>query len=57
MDDNEVVHGHCSWTMIKNPWMTEPSIQWMDEYATLRKLRHVGAVNKLMIIALDSSSS
>ena len=54
MDDNEVVHGQ---TMIRNPWITEPSIQWTDERATLGKLQHFGAVNKLMIIALDSSSS
>ena len=67
MDDNEVVHGCCPWiddneverpwTMIKNPWMSESSIQWTDERATLRKLQHVGAVNKPMIIALDSLSS
>ena len=67
MDDNEVVHGRYPWiddneverprTMIKNPWMSEPSIQWTDECATLRKIQHVGAVNKPMIIALNSSSS
>ena len=56
-DDNEVVYGRCPWTMIRNPWMTEPSIQWTDERATLGKLRHFGAVNKPMIIALDSASS
>ena len=38
MDDNEVVHGRCPWTVIKNPWMIQPSIQWMDERATLRKI-------------------
>ena len=43
--------------MIKNPWMIQPSIQWMDECATLRKIRHVGAVNKPMIVALNSLSS
>ena len=57
MDDNEVAHGRCPWTMIKNPWMIQLSIQWMDECAILRKIRHVGAVNKPMIIALSSSSS
>ena len=57
MDDNEVVHGRCPWTMIKKPWMIQPSIQWMDKCATLRKIRHIGAVNKPMIIALSSSSS
>ena len=57
MDDNEVVYGRCPWTMIRNPWMTEPSVQWTDERATLGKLRHFGMVNKPMIIALNSSSS
>ena len=57
MDDNEVVHGRCPWPMIRNPWMTEPSIQWTDEHATLEKLRHFGTVNKPMIIALNFSSS
>ena len=57
MDDNEVVHGRSPWTMIKKPWMIQPSIQWMDERATLRKIRHVGMVNKPMIIALNSSGS
>ena len=57
MDDNEVVHGHCPWMVIKNPWMIQPSIQWTDERATLRKIRHVGTVNKLMIIALNPLSS
>ena len=57
MDDNEVVHGHCPWMVIKNPWMIQPSIQWTDERATLRKIRHVGTVNKPMIIALNPSSS
>ena len=52
-----IVHGRCPWTMIRNPWMTEPSVQWMDERATLGKLRHFGMVNKPMIIALNSSSS
>ena len=56
-DDNEVVYGCCPWTMIRNPWMTEPSIQWTDKRATLGKLQHFGAVNKPMIIALDSASS
>ena len=37
MDDNEVVHGRCPQTMIKNPWMIQPSIQWTDERATLGK--------------------
>ena len=57
MDDNEVVHGCCPWTMIKNLWMIQLSVQWTDEHATLRKIRHVRAVNKPMIIALNSSSS
>ena len=57
MDDNEVVHGHCPWMVIKNPWMIQPSIQWTVERATLRKIRHVGTVNKPMIIALNPSSS
>ena len=57
MDDNEVVHGHCPWMVIKNPWMIQPSIQWTDERATLRKIRHVGTVNKPMIIALNPLSS
>ena len=57
MDDNEVAHGRCPWTMIKKPWMIQLSIQWMDECAILRKIRHVGAVNKPMIIALNSSGS
>ena len=69
MDDNKVVRGRCPWTtslssmdscpwtMIKNSWMIEPSIQWTDERATLWKIQHVGAVNKPMIIALDSLSS
>ena len=57
MADDEVVHGRCPLTMIKNPWMIQPSIQWMDECATLRKIQNVGAVNKPMIIALSSSSS
>ena len=38
MDDNEVVHGRCPWTMIKKPWMIQPSIQWMDKCAILRKI-------------------
>ena len=42
MDDNEVVHGRCPWTMIKNQWMIEPSIQWMDERATLGKSDMLG---------------
>ena len=57
MDNNEVVHGRCPWTMIKNPWMIQLSIQWTDERATLRKIQHVKAVNKPMIIALNSLSS
>ena len=57
MDDNEVVHGRHPWTVMKNPWMIQTSIQWTDKRATLRKIRHVGAVNKPMIIVLNSSSS
>ena len=38
MDDNEVVHGRCPWTVIKNSWMIQPSLQWTDERATLRKI-------------------
>ena len=57
----DVVHGRmimrCPWTMIKYSWMTQPSIQWTDKRATLRKLQHVGTVNKPMIITLDSLSS
>ena len=37
--------------------MDDRTIQWTDERATLGKLRHFGAVNKPMIIALDSSST
>ena len=51
MDDNEVVHGQ------RKPWMIQPSIQWTNKRATLRKVRHVRAVNKPMIIALNSVSS
>ena len=57
MDDNEVVHGCCPWTVIEKPWMIQPSIQWTNKRATLRKVRHVRAVNKPMIIALNSVSS
>ena len=65
MDDNKVVRGRCPWMddnevvhgQHQKPWMIQPSIQWMDECATLRKIQHVGAVNKPMIIALNSSSS
>ena len=38
-------------------WTIQSSIQWTDERATLGKIRHVGAVDKSMTIALDSSSS
>ena len=57
MDNNEVVHGRCPWTVIEKPWMIQPSIQWTNKRATLRKVRHVRAVNKPMIIALNSVSS
>ena len=57
MDNNEVVHGRCPWTVIEKPWMIQPSIQWTNKRATLRKVRHVKAVNKPMIIALNSVSS
>ena len=63
LDDNKVIRGRCPWmddNEVDNdqkPWMIQPSIQWMDECATLRKIRHVEAVNKPMIIALNFSSS
>ena len=37
MADDEVVHGRCPLTIIKNPWMIQPSIQWTDKRATLGK--------------------
>ena len=56
MDDNEVVHGRCPWTISKNHGgFNRPYSGWMC--ATLRKIQHVGAVNKPMIIALNSVSS
>ena len=45
----DVVHGWMimkSSMDIKKLWMIQPSIKWMDECATFRKIRHVGAVNK-----------
>ena len=57
MDYNEVVHGRCPWTMIRSGRFNRPYNGWTDERATFRKIRHVGAVDKSMIIALNSSSS
>ena len=38
-------------------WTIPSSIQRTDEHATLGKIRHVGAVDKPITIALNSSSS
>ena len=53
--------GVYGWTIMKSSmdddqkWMIQLSIQWTDERATLGKIQHVGAVDKSMTIALNSS--